>query len=249
MMKQTLSSFHLKYICVSMMIVGEVLRQFVYQFTIGSGVEPLLWQTLLYHVGYFLYLGAFPIAGFLLVEGAKKTSNKRNFLRRLFSAGLLVELPIDIAIHGFEASDYWGYQLNYFFTLFLSLCVICLAEKIAEWLTAGSFWYNLITILIYLASAVLAMLFQMEQGGLGVLVILALYVFYENKVASLISVIVLYLLFFKGVGVFAVIPALSLLFLWLYKGEEGKKTVLSRMCFYFAYPVVFVIIEACMKFL
>ena len=69
-MKQFLNSFHLKCICISMMVVGEVVRQLVYQFTVGSGVEPLPWQTLLYHFGYFIYLSSFPIAGFLLVEGA-----------------------------------------------------------------------------------------------------------------------------------------------------------------------------------
>ena len=77
-----------------MMIIGEVVRQLMYQFTVGSSITPLPWQTLLYNLGYFLYLGAFPIAAFLLVEGAKKTSNQTGFLRRLFFAGIVVELPI-----------------------------------------------------------------------------------------------------------------------------------------------------------
>ena len=244
-MKQSLSSFHLKCICVSMMIIGEVLRQFVYQFTIGSGIEPLPWQTLCYHFGYFLYLGAFPIAAFLLVEGAKKTSNKTAFLRRLFFAGIVIEFPMDIAIHGFDTFEYLGYQQNYFFTLFLGLCVIYLVEKLSNWLTAGSFIYNVITIVLYLVATLVAVLFQMEQGGLGVLVIFALYVFYSNKVLSFISVTVLYVLFFTGVGIFAVVPAMSLFLLWLYKGEEGKKTIASRLCFYFMYPIVFVVIGLC----
>lgn len=249
MKKLSLNSFHLKCICLSMMIIGEVVRQLMYQFTVGSGITPLPWQTLLYNLGYFLYLGAFPIAAFLLVEGAKKTSNQTSFLRRLFFAGIIVELPMDIAIHGFEDFDYLGYQQNYFFTLFLGLCVICFVEKLAKWLTAGSFFYNLITIVLYLIATVVAMLFQMEQGGLGVLVIFALYVFYGNKVISLISVTVLYVLFFTGVGIFAVVPALSLFLLWLYEGEEGKKTMIHRLCFYFAYPIVFVIVGVCTRFL
>ena len=228
-----------------MMVVGEVVRQLVYQFTIGSGIEPLLWQTLLYHLGYFIYLSSFPIAAFLLVEGVKKTSDKTGFLRRLFFAGIVIEFPMDLAIHGVDGFDYLGYQQNYFFTLFLGLCVIVLSEKLAKWLTAGSFFYNLVTIVMYLVSAIVAMLFQMEQGGLGVLVILALYVFYERKLYSLISVMILYLLFFRGVGFFAIIPALSLLLLWLYNGTEGKKTIVSRLCFYFTYPIVFVVIGFC----
>ncbi len=249
MKKLSLSSFHLKCICLSMIIIGEVVRQLMYQFTVGSGITPLPWQTLLYNFGYFLYLGAFSIAAFLLVEGAKKTSNQTAFLRRLFFAGIAVEFPMDIAIHGFDGFDYLGYQQNYFFTLFLGLCVIFLVEKLAKWLTAGSFPYNLITIVLYLVATVIAMLFQMEQGGLGVLVIFALYVFYGNKIVSLISVMVLYLLFFQGVGIFAIIPAFSLLLLWLYKGIEGKKTMISRLCFYFAYPIVFVIVGCCTQFL
>ena len=98
-------------------------------------------------------------------------------------------------------------------------------------------------------TTLIAVLFQMEQGGLGVLVIFALYVFYGNKLISLISVTILYVLFFTGVGIFAVVPALSLFLLWLYEGKEGKKTKLSRLCFYFAYPIVFVIVGVCTQFL
>ena len=221
-MKTSLKSVHLKGISVAMLIIGEVLMQFVYQFLIGSGVKPLPWQMILYQIGHFLYLGAFPLFAFLLVEGAKKTAKKRLFLCRLFLAGVVTEIILDIAFYGFDISLYGVYPSNYFFTLFLGLFVICCVEKLTNYMTAGAFVYNLITLGLYIIVAIIAQLLQLEQGSLGILVILALYLCYGNRLFSLVFVGVLYLLFLKGVGIFSIIPACSLILLWFYKGVEGK---------------------------
>lgn len=245
-MKLSLKSVHLKWISISMMIVGEVLRQFIYQFTIGNGVEPLPWQTIVYYVGYVLYLGAFPISAFLLVEGAKKTSNQRFFLGRLCLAGLVTELLLDVALYGRELFSYGRYPQNYFFTLLLGLLVIYLVEALARYIIVGSFWYNLITLVLYIIVTIIVTLLQLEQGSLGILVIIALHVCYGNRLFSLILVAVLYLLFLKGIGIFSIIPAFSLLLLWFYQGVEGKK---ARWFFYLAYPGAYLMLGLLVRFL
>lgn len=232
-----------------MMIVGEVLRQWVYQFIIGSGVQPLPWQMVLYYFGYVLYLGAFPLAAFLLVEGAKKTSNKRFFLGRLCLAGIVAELLLDIALYGQELFSYGIYPQNYLFTLLLGLFVIYLVEALGNYITVGSFWYNLITLVLYVVVTIIVTLLQLEQGSLGILVIIALYVCYGNRLFSLILVGILYLLFLKGIGIFSIIPAFSLLLLWFYHGREGKKTVIRRWSFYLAYPVTYLVLGLLVRFL
>lgn len=245
-MKLSLKSVHLKGISVSMMIVGEVLRQFVYQVSIGSSTELLPWQKVWYYFGYFLYLGGFPLAAFLLVEGAKKTSNKLFFLGRLCLAGMIAELLLDIALYGQELFSYSIYPQNYFFTLAFGLCVIYLVEILANYITAGSFLYNLITLVLYVVVTIIVALLQLEQGSLGILVIIALYVCYGNRLLSLSLVGVLYVLFLKGIGMFSIIPAFSLVLLWFYQGVEGKK---ARWCFYLAYPVAYLMLGVLVRFL
>ncbi len=248
-MKLSLKSVHLKSISVSMMIVGEALRQFIYQFIIGSGSKPLPWQMGLYYLGYILYLGAFPLAAFLLVEGAKKTSNRLLFLGRLCLAGIVAEILMDIALYGQELASYGTYPQNYFFTLIIGLFIIYLVEVLGNYITVGTFSYNLITLALYVIVTIIVILLQLEQGSLGILVIIALYVCYGNRWFSLVLVSILYLLFLRGIGIFSIIPAFSLCLLWFYQGTEGKKTIVRRWCFYLVYPVVYFMLGLLVRFL
>ena len=71
-MKKGLNSFQLKCITVAMMIVGIYMQQVIYllneELIAGGGQLPQA-QSLIYHMGYVIYLAAFPVAAFLLVVG------------------------------------------------------------------------------------------------------------------------------------------------------------------------------------
>ena len=99
-MKKSLNSFQLKCITVAFMIVGIYLQQIIFLLNkelISDGGTLSKSQTLLYNAGYVLYLAAFPLSAFLLVEAFLHTADRKKLLLRLLVTALLVELPMDMA--------------------------------------------------------------------------------------------------------------------------------------------------------
>ena len=220
------------------MTLGAVLANVAILQIAGAGeaAGEQLWS--LYYVATALYGMAFPLAAFLLVEGAFHTSDKVKFLKRLIVAALLAEIPLDWATYGFAGVKDWGSKQNYFFTLALGLLVLLLAERLGEKFSTGSVKYNLLTLVLYLMATFTASLFRFEQAGLGILVILAFYLFRGNKVFSLVTVAALYLFFAGNSGALSYFPAIAVLFTWAYNGEEGPHSEKLRFCLYAAYPAV-----------
>ena len=228
-----------------MMLGGIFLQQMVYLLnkeTILAGGTLSGIQSLLYNVGYVVYLAAFPVAAFLLVEAAQKTSDQKKLVLRLLTAAVIVEIPMDIATFGFGEWKNWGLNQNYFFTMLVGLCVIFAVETLAKKYEAGTMASNLLTLGIYLLAAFVAILLRTEQGSVGILTIICLYLFYGNKLFSLVSVAALYLLFMGKANGLEYIPALSVLLVWMYNGEQGKATKITRAVFYFAFPVAYCVL-------
>lgn len=244
-MKKIFNSFQLKCITVAMMIGGILLQQGIYLLnkeTILDGGVLSGTQNLLYNIGYVVYLAAFPVAAFLLVEAVKKTSDRKKLALRLLITALVVEIPMDAATFGFGEWKNWGLNQNYFFTMLIGLGVIIAVEALAKRYAAGSMSNNLLTLGIYLLAAFVAILLRAEQGSVGVLTIICLYLFYGNKLFSLVSVAALYLLFMGKANGLEYIPALSILFVWMYNGEQGKANRITRAVFYFTFPVVYCVL-------
>lgn len=241
-MKKGLNAFQLKLITILMMVGGIYLQQLIYMLNkelIASGGTMSEGQTLLYNIGYVIYLAAFPPAAFLLVEAAKKTSNRKKLLQRLLVAALVVEIPMDIATFGLENWKNWGLNQNYYFTLCIGLVVLMAVEALAKKYASGTMANTLLTLAVYLMAAFVAILGRTEQSSIGVLMVVTLYLFYGNKVYSLISAAALYLLFVRGSGGLEYLPALSVLLIWLYNGEQGKANRITRIIFYAAFPVAY----------
>ncbi len=217
-MKKTLNGFHLKCITLLLMIGGLVSQQSV------------------------IYLAAFPLAAFLLVEAAVHTKNKKNFLFRLLFAAFLTEIPMDIAAYGFEVNRWMECQ-NYFFTLLLGFLAICVMELLAKKYPAGNFAYNMLALPVYLLAVAVALFGRAEQGSIGILLILALYSFRGNKLFSLVSAAALYIIFMGNAGGLEYVPAISLLLTWLYDGTPGLNSLATRLFTYGAYPVVFCVLR------
>ena len=91
-----------------------------------------------------------------------------------------------------------------------------------------------------------------DYGITGILTIIVFYLFRNikfGKVLQLISFILLYIVFFKGLGIVInlfdfefFLPMqsfciLSLIPIWLYNGEKGKKNKILQYGFYAFYPV------------
>ena len=251
-MKKGLNSFQLKCICIAMMIGGVYLQQIVYLLNeelILSGGTMSQVQSLLYHIGYVVYLASFPVAAFLLVEAAKKTSDRKKLLKRLVITALVVEIPMDMATFGLSQWKNWGLNQNYFFTLCIGLLVIFAVEALAKKYASGTMTNTLLTLVVYLAAAFVAILGRTEQSSIGVLMIVTLYLFYGNKMFSLVSVAALYLLFMRAANGLEYLPALGVLPVWAYNGEQGKAGKVTRIIFYAAFPVAYCLLGIVAKVL
>ena len=251
-MKKELNSFHLKCICIGLMILGIYMQQLIYSLheeAILAGEQLPKGLTLTYNMGYLIYLAAFPLAAFLLVEAAKKTTDRKKLLMRLLITALIVELPMDMATFGLSEWKNWGLNQNYFFTLCIALGVIMAVDTIGKKVAVGTMGNTISTLGVYLFAAFLSIILKTEQRSIGVLMVITLYLFYGNKMFSLVSVAALYLLFTRRTTGLEFVPALSVLFTWLYNGEQGKNSKAVRLVFYFAFPVAYCILGVLAKVL
>lgn len=241
-MKKGLNSFQLKSITLAMMTGGMYLQQIIYLLnrellqeggTLSSG------QVILYNLGYLVYLAAFPAATFLLVEAFKKTSDRSRLGKRLLLAALVAELPMDIATFGISDWKNWGLNQNFYFTLCIGFLVLMAVETLSKKYAPGTMTNTLLTLVVYLVAAFATMIGRTEQSSIGVLMVVTFYLFYGNKLFSLLSVVVLYMFFVRGTSGLAFLPALGGLLVWLYNGEQGKADKTTRLLFYAAFPIAY----------
>lgn len=97
-----LSGTSLKIIACVSMLISHIIASGVWIQT--TGLLPVKWETVsaLYTTGSILQLTAgriaFPIFGFLIVEGAQKTHNKKRYLDWLGIGVLVSEIPFVCAL-------------------------------------------------------------------------------------------------------------------------------------------------------
>ena len=252
-MKKTVNSFQLKCICLSMMIIGMGLQVWCRAQVLASPADQPETLDMLYFIGMALYLASFPISAFLLVEAVKHTSDKRKLLWRLLLAAVVSEFPMDVANFGISQVELWGRSQNYYFTLVIGLLVLYAMDAVNKKYGSGTMKANLCILPVYLLATMGAVLLRTEQSSVGVLTILALSLFYGNKMFSLITVAALHI-FFVSTGQSSLagleyIPALGVLLTWMYNGEPGKQTKLTKVLFYAAYPVAFCIMGAVVQWM
>jgi hypothetical protein len=171
---------------------------------------------------------AFPLYCFMLVEGFFHTSSLRNYIKRIGIFAILSEIPFNLAITG--SVLYPEYQ-NVMFTLLVGLLTMIGCEyyrKDGHWIYAAIMaWIG-----IFLADLV-----QADYGSFGVLLILIFYVCHDKWLARIALTALAFIWkaywsssWITGFGM------LSVLFISLYKGNRGKKT-LPWQVWYLVYPV------------
>ena len=135
------------------------------------------------------------------------------------------------------------------FTLALGLLIISEIDKIKSNKDIKIKVKSIFKILLFLLISIIGFV---DYGITGVLTILVFYLFRDFKffwIGQFISLVLLYIVFFKGQSIiinifnyeyFLPIQAagiLSLLFIWLYNGKRGKDSKLIKYSFYCFYPV------------
>lgn len=173
--------------------------------------------------GHALYRRiGFPIFCFLLIEGFFHTSSKKKYAIRLFLFALLSEFPFDYAL--FDSPVNLDYQ-NVFFTLFLGLLTIWGINTLCH--KAGNqtrLWIG--KILIAAAGCLAAWLLQTDYDYKGIILILLLYLFHDQKfLCTLVSCLSL---LWEAPACLAFIP------INLYNGKRG---ISLKYFFYLFYPV------------
>ena len=212
-----------------------------------------LWATIVPGNQWMTLLGrlAFPIFAFLIVEGFVHTSDFKKYVKRLLIFGIISEIPFNLITTG---SFIFPFHQNVMFTLLLGLLCINQLDKIKN---NKDKKFIIKTILKVLGLLVVGLVGFVDYGITGILTIIVFYLFRNIKfgrVLQLISFILLYIVFFKGFGIVIelfgkeyFLPQqsfciLSLIPIWLYNGERGKKNKLLQYGFYLFYPVHMIII-------
>lgn len=192
------------------------------------------------HAGHFLFpdvwflrmIGrvSYPLFVFLLVEGYAHTSNRVKYICRLLMFSVLCEAPYELVTQGNLTGPY---NQNVFFSHVLVFAVLWFVDKGAE---KGE--------LLFLAAGVVAWAagaFGFMYGSYGVLLGLCFHLFRDKRWAGMLSLMLLTVASCWAHGNWIQSGAvLSLVFLYFYNGEKGKR--LPKYFGYVFYPVHLVLL-------
>ena len=211
----------LKGIAVCAMIIDHIAEVILLSLYHGGILEKTGLFVIVYTLMRCIGRLAFPIFAFLLTEGYIHTGNVKRYLLRLGAFALISEVPFDLAVFG-KVVDYS--MQNVFFTLFFGLCTMYLIEK----------WENRLILQILAASfgVVLSWGIRADYGGVGVILILAFYVFrYQKKEQMAFSAVVMVCMIERKweICYLAALPLIK----W-YNGTRGKG---GKYFGYWFYPV------------
>lgn len=167
---------------------------------------------------------AFPLFAFQIVEGYTHIKNIKKYLLRLFLVAVISQFVFYELFHG----------LNTIFTLLIGLLCILIYEKQED---------KVISISLILVILLLSILFNLDYGLYGLLVIIFFYVFRESKVKksiafTILTVIHYSLLIYTSKDISLLLPMSttlsSLIFINLYNNKKGKSL---KYLFYIYYPL------------
>ncbi|MDE6905138.1 MAG: conjugal transfer protein TraX [Lachnospiraceae bacterium] len=195
------------------------------------GVVAFETQFSRYMAPYYIMRGigrlAFPIYCFLLVEGFSHTRNVKKYALRLLLFAFLSEIPFDLAFN--RQMFYWQYQ-NVFFTLLIGLSVIALMDHAKE--ISKGFLCFLWECAVLIAGIILAQLLHTDYGAVGVLAIVFIYLFRQNRSSTLaMGVSVIWL------SAMNIAESPALIDILLVKFYNGKRGLDLKYIFYAFYPL------------
>ncbi len=174
---------------------------------------------------------AFPIFCFLLVEGFYHTSDVKKYMKRLAAFALISELPFDLAFSNRYVSWSFLRQQNVFFTLLIGLAVIYMMSKIEKRYANRTVIIGLLQGAAVISGSAAAILLVTDYSYMGILLIVALYIFRGNKV--LLTLSLFFVTNFTGLPLEG-LASLSVVFLLNYNGKKGRQG--NKYFYYVFYP-------------
>lgn len=207
-----MSSFVLKLIAIITMTIDHIGAIFIPN------------SSWLYLVSRSIGRLAFPIFAFLIVEGFFHTREVKKYMLRLGIFAIISEVPFDLAFY--NSYLHMGHQ-NIFFTLFLGLLAIYLINTVEKKYQGKMLFVNLANAGITIAISLIAALLQTDYKFMGILLIVAFYLFRGSKTLLVVSMILLSSSIIQMLSVLSIIP------IAFYNGKKGKNI---KYFFYVFYP-------------
>ncbi len=171
---------------------------------------------------------AFPIFCFTIVEGFQKTSNTKEYLKRLLIFALISEIPFDLAFRG--SLFVMNYQ-NVFWTLAFGLAALILYEDRTM--------NPVVKVLGLLACFYIPNYFHTDYSMYGVLTIFAMYFFRNSPIISCLAGYAV-LLLQSSTEKWAIFGFLLIL---LYNGQRGRGNKLLYYVFYPAHLLLLILLK------
>ena len=253
--RKGISAAVLKNIAVLTMTIDHVTAYLLKDYLYSQGIRDL-YSNGWYFAGRVVGRIAFVLYAFMIAEGAIRTQNKVKYAARLFILAIISTVPHSYltAKKPFDPNN-----MNIFFLLSLGLLLI----YAYEWLR-DNIENRALSIAARLAAAAaasfIALQFNFEYGMMGVLLILAFYIWRYNTSGMVISVILVmsvgYMLntvlhsgavrwvtnhstdllnAFIRTDRIQIFGLLALPFILLYNGNKGRQ--LPKLFYYLYYPV------------
>lgn len=231
--KPALSGSTLKIMALAIMLIDHIGAVIVQRTMWMPGFEHDFWNSLYLPLRYVGRL-AFPIFCFLLVEGYVHTSDVKKYMRRMLLFALISEIPFNLAITG-KLIDL-NYQ-NVFFELAFGIGAMFCLELVEK--NLNNYFLQVISRLGVIAVfAIAAESFNFDYGMYGIISIIALYVFRQNKMMQLLA----------GAISFCWEPVAPWAFLIIafYNGKRGRKLKYIFYAFYPAHLLILYVIARLM---
>ena len=177
---------------------------------------------------------AAPIFVFLLAEGFRHTSSRKNYFFRVAGLALLTEIPFDIAMN--QKVLEFGTQ-NPVLGLVLCMIVLYLFERFSG--------KKLICVIMALAGLAWALMLKIEHGIPMVLMVCVIYLFRNKRMFMGFSGMAAAALC-TGISPFYLAAPMGFLVTHFYNGEPGNS---SRLVNYLFYPVLLLAVGLAAMFL
>lgn len=216
-----MNAFHIKILAIILMLIDHIGLFFFPQDYMFRIVGRL----------------SFPLFAWLIANGARHTNNINAYTIRIFLFAVLSQLPYVLAN---EQTGFPYANLNVLFTLGFGLLAIFFIKQ-----TRNRQWWLLITVLCAAAAQIL----EADYGAVGVVSVVAYYLFFNTLGSLMTAQFVIYafpFLFLAGYrnAPFEPLALFSLCIIALYNKKEGIK---AKYLFYIIYPLQYLFFYVAMK--
>ena len=205
---------------------------------------------------FTLYMGriSFPLFAFCAIQAYIHTRDVKKYLKRLFIAGLISEIPFTIF---YSLPSINNYGLNIDFTLFLGVTAALIYDQLKETEKFKKYKVgNILGLILVCLLGVVGTVSRVDYGFFGIALIFSFSIFKESKVktffaaASVISGKYIYRLLTYGTKYGHcdyyiwnwICTLLPLFLILLYNGKKGKS---FKWFFYIFYPLHLILLYVC----